>query len=87
MRWVKAALIGLVSGVLLTAAVLAVQVIDAHRVTAAQIEDCEAALNGGGGVCFGSAQVGGKGLAAASVVGFAFAFGWFLLRAPRRPAQ
>ena len=58
MRYLKPALVGLVGGLLLAGAVLTVESIRAQRVVASQIANC-VAMTAGGGVCSGSAQVGG----------------------------
>ena len=83
---VRATLLGLFGAVLLSAAVLAVEMVYANRVIAQQMADCEAraAAGGGGGMCFGSAQFGGYILPVAFVLGFAVAFIWFMRR-QRRP--
>ena len=84
MRYLKTALAALVGGVLLTAAVLAVEMIHAKRVTASQMADCEStAAAGAGGICFGYAQFGGNELPAAFVIGFAATFIWFRRRQRR----
>jgi hypothetical protein len=80
MGWLKAVLVGLVAGVLLTIAVFAVEAVRAERSMSAQMADCEAALNGGGGVCSGYAQMGGNALPVAFVLGFVAGCAWFLRR-------
>lgn len=70
MRHGKAALVGLVAAVVLTAAVLGAEMASAKRAVAAQIAACENVLNGGGGICSGSAPFGGRELAAVFVLGF-----------------
>jgi len=88
MRYLKAALVGLVGGVLIMTAVFAVEAVRAKRSISLQMANCEAdALrNGGGGVCSGYAQLGGNELAVAFVLGFVAAFTWSL-RESRRPIQ
>ena len=82
MRHVRAALVGLAVAVVLTAAVVGVEMVFANRAVAAQIADCENALNDGGGICSGSAQVGAMELPIVFALGFVAGYGWRL----RRPA-
>jgi hypothetical protein len=88
MRYAKAALIGLLSGVLLTAAVLAVGLAYAERVTAKQMARCEAAEAAsnpaGGGMCDAAVQFGHvRYLGLTFIVGFAGSFAWYLRRQRR----
>ena len=85
MRYLKPALVGLVGGLLLAAAVITVEFIHAQRVVASQITNC---FDGtaGGGVCSGSAQVGGVEVPIAFALGFAATIIWFRRRQQRRLA-
>jgi hypothetical protein len=85
MRYLKPALVGLVGGLLLAGAVLTVEFIHAERVVASQIANC-VDMTAGGGVCSGSAQVGGLEAPIAFALGFAAATIWFRRRPQRRVA-
>jgi hypothetical protein len=85
MRYLKPVLVGLVGGLLLAGAVLTVESIRAQRVVASQIANC-VAMTAGGGVCSGSAQVGGVEAPIAFALGFAAAIRWFRRRQQRRVA-
>lgn len=74
MRYLKAALVGLVGGFLLAAAVIAVEIVHAERTVSSQMASCV------DNVCDGYAQVGGVELPVAFTIGFAAAFAWFLRR-------
>jgi hypothetical protein len=76
MRHVRAALVGLAVAVLLTTAVFGVEMVSANRRVAAQMAGCESALNGGGGICSGSAPFGGKELPAVFALGFVAGYAW-----------
>jgi hypothetical protein len=76
-RYLKAALIGLLGGVLVATAVLAVEVVHAQTSVAIQMANC---LDN---VCDGWAQVGGVEVPVAFALGFAAAFAWFLRRRRR----
>ena len=87
MRHVKAALVGLCAAILLTAIVLGAEMISAKRSVAAQMADCETALNGGGGICSGYTPFGGKELPAVFAVAFVAGYAWiFRPRRASRPA-
>jgi hypothetical protein len=74
-HYLKAALVGLVGGFLLAAAVLTVEIIHAHIVVASQTANCADY------VCGGSARVGGVvELSVAFALGFAAVFAWHLRR-------
>ena len=75
MRYLKPALVGLVGGSLLAAAVLTVEVIHAHRDVASQRANC-VDRTAGASICSGSSQVGGVELPAAFALGFAAATVW-----------
>ena len=83
MRSLKPALVGLVGGLLLAGLVLTVEFIHAERVVASQTANC-ADMTAGGGVCSGSAQVGGVEVPMAFALGFAAAIIWFRRRQQRR---
>jgi hypothetical protein len=83
MRYLKAVFVGLVGGVLVTTAVLSVEVVHAQRSMSAQMANCEAALNGGGGICSGYAQTGAYELPIAFAIGFIGPFVWFRRRQQR----
>jgi hypothetical protein len=83
MPYLKSALVALAGGVLLTVLVLAVDFVRAQRSMSAQMANCEAALNGGGGICSGYAQMGGNELPIAFAIGFTVTFVWFLGRSRR----
>jgi hypothetical protein len=85
MRYLKPALVGLVGGVLLAAAVLTVEFIHAQRVVASQIANCFD-VNAGGGVCSGAAQAGGVEVPIAFALGFAATITWFRRRQQRHVA-
>jgi hypothetical protein len=85
MRYLKPALVGLVGGLLLAAAVLTVEFIHARRVVASQLANC-VDVTAGGGVCSGSAQIGGVEVPTAFALGFAAAIIWFRRRQQRRVA-
>lgn len=86
MRRLKAALVGLVGGLLLAAAVLTVEFIHAQRVAASQIANC-LDVTVGGGVCSSAVQVGGVvEVLIAFALGFAAAIIWFRRRQQRRVA-
>ena len=75
MRYLKAALAGLLGGLLLAFAAMSVEMIHAQRTVAAQMASCADY------VCDGYAQVGGVWeLLIAFALGFAAAFVWFLRR-------
>lgn len=77
-HYLKAALLGLVGGFLLAAAVLTVEIIYSLRVVASQMANCG---NDGGYVCGGAAQVGGVvELSIAFAIGFGAVFAWHLRR-------
>jgi hypothetical protein len=89
MRYLKAALVGLVGGVLIMTAVFAVDAAWAKRSISVQMAACEAEAvrnGGGGGVCTGAAQFGGNKMPVAFVLGFVAAFTWSM-RARRRSIQ
>ena len=81
----KLALIGLVGGVLLAAAVLAVEFIRSASVVASQIANC-VDPTAGGFVCDGVAQFGGVEVPIAFALGFAAAIIWVRRRQQRRVA-
>jgi hypothetical protein len=54
----------------MTAAVFTVEMLSANRAVAAQMADCQNALNAGGGICSGSAQFGGMELPIVFALGF-----------------
>lgn len=85
MRYLKPALVGLVGGLLLAAAVLTVEFIHAGRVVASQMTNCFD-VNAGAGVCGGAEQFGGVEVPIAFALGFAATFIWFRRRQPRRVA-
>ena len=85
MRFLKPALVGLVGGLLLAAAVLAVEFIHAQSVVASQIANCFD-VNAGGGVCSAGVQVGGVEVPIAFGLGFAATIIWFRRRRQRRVA-
>jgi hypothetical protein len=85
MRYLKPVLVGLVGGLLLAGAVLIVESIHAQRAVASQIANC-VDMTAGGGVCSGSAQVGGVEVPVAFALGFAAAIIWFRRRQQRRVA-
>ena len=85
MRYLKPALVGLVGGMLLAAAVLTVELIHAQRVVASQMANC-VDMTAGGGICSGYSQVGGVELPVAFALGFAAAIVWFRRRQQRRVA-
>jgi hypothetical protein len=76
--YLKGALIGLVGGVLLTVAVLAIEVAHAGRSVSAQMPECHtnALSDRTDFVCDSAMQVGGLELPVAFVVGFAAAIVW-----------
>ena len=76
MRHVRAALVGLAVAVLMTAAVFTVEMLSANRAVAAQMADCQNALNAGGGICSGSAQFGGMELPIVFALGFVAGYAW-----------
>jgi hypothetical protein len=81
-HYLKAALVGLVGGVLLTAAILSVEVVYGDSVMAALMANCADV------VCDGYAQVGDlKPLAVPFGIGFAAAFIWFRRRQRRLVAK
>jgi hypothetical protein len=87
MRHLKLALVGLVGGLLLAAAVLTVEFIHAERVAASQIANCVNVTAGGGFVCSSAVQVGGViEVLIAFALGFAAAIMWFRRRQERRVA-
>jgi hypothetical protein len=74
-RYLKAALVGLVGGFLFAAAVVTVEIIHAQRVVASQMANCADY------VCSGYAQLGGvTELSVAFALGFAAVFAWHLRR-------
>jgi len=81
-RYLKAALVGLVGGLLLAASVLTVEIIHAQRVVASQMANC--ADDGSrqiAYVCGGAVQLGGVvELSVAFALGFAAVFAWYLRR-------
>ena len=81
----KLALIGPVGGVLLAAAVLAVESIRSASVVASQIANCVDAT-ADGFVCDGVAQFGGVEVPIAFALGFAAAIIWVRRRQQRRVA-
>lgn len=83
MRYLKPALVGLVGGLLVVAAVLTVEFIHAERLAASQIADClDVTL--GGSVCSSAVQVGGVvEVLIAFALGFAAAIIWFRQRQQR----
>ena len=83
MSYLKAALVGLLGGVLMTAAVVAVEVFYVEGVIAAQMADCESHAAAGGGICFGYLQFREWMVPVAFVIGFTGAFLWFLRRQDR----
>ena len=85
MRYLKPALVGLVGGLLLAGPLLTLEFIHAQRAVASQIANC-ADMTEGGGVCSGSAQVGGVEVPVAFALGFAVAIIWFRRRQQRRVA-
>jgi hypothetical protein len=85
MRYLKPALVGVLGGLLLAAAVLTVEFTHAQRVVASQIANC-VDMTAGGDVCSGSAQVGGVEVPIAFALGFAAAIIWFRRRQQRRVA-
>lgn len=78
MRHGRAALAGLAVAAALTVAVLGVELARARRIATAQMEECERALNGGGGVCSGYAQAGGAELPVTFALGFVAGYAWAL---------
>jgi hypothetical protein len=82
MRYLKPALVGLVGGLLLGAAVLTVEIVHAQRVVATQIANC-VDMTPGAGACSGSAQVGGAEVPIAFALGFSAAIIWFRRRQRR----
>src|SRR5579871_940561 len=73
-RFVKAAVVGLLAGVLSAAVVLGAEMIVAQRTVTAQMENCA------DNVCFGDAKMGGVELLFAFVVGSSAAFAWSVRR-------
>jgi hypothetical protein len=81
MRYLKLALVGLVGGLLLAAAVLTVEFIRAEGVAASQIANCVDVTEGRGFVCSSAVQVGGViELLTAFTLGFVAAIIWFRRR-------
>ena len=83
MHYLKPALVGVVGGLLLAAAVSTVEFIHAQRVVATQMTNC-VDVTAGAGVCSGSAQVGGVEVPIAFALGFAATAIWFRRRQQRR---
>jgi hypothetical protein len=84
----KAVLAGLLGGVLLTAAVLAVEVAHAERSVSAQMADCYTTVFSDRtvSVCDSAMQVGGLELPVTFAVGFTAEFVWSVRRRlPIRP--
>jgi hypothetical protein len=80
-RYLKPALVGLVGGLLLAAAVLTVEFIHAQGVVTSQIRNCfDMTMAAGAGVCSGAVQVGGVEVAIAFALGFAATIIWFRRR-------
>ena len=79
MRDLKPALVGLVVGLLLAAAISTVELIHAQRVVASQMTNCFD-VSAGGSVCSSSAQVGGVEVPIAFALGFAATIIWFRRR-------
>jgi hypothetical protein len=82
MGYLKPALVGLVGGLLLAAAVSTVEFIHAQRVVASQTANCFD-VTAGGGVCSGAAQFGGVEVPIAFALGFAATIIWFRRRQKR----
>jgi len=76
------AVLGLAGGVILMAAVLAVEVVHAQRSVPSQLADCQtsALSDRTDYVCDTAVQVGGVEVAVAIAIGFSGAFAWFLRR-------
>ena len=84
MHYLKAVLVGLVGGVLLTAAILVIEVVYVEQVMAARLADCGYESNASaGGVCFGYLQFREWMVPVAFVVGFTAVFFWALRRQPQ----
>jgi hypothetical protein len=81
-RYLKAALVGLVVAILLTASVLAVEMVYAEKSVSAQMADCLTSVlsDRTETVCHSTMEFGGVELALAFVVGFAAVFAWRLRR-------
>lgn len=79
MRYLQAALVGLFGGFLLTAGVIAVEVLLAAQKVSSEVANCTG--DGGSGGCASYAAVGGGiETLAAFVIGFIAASAWFLRR-------
>jgi hypothetical protein len=83
--YLKAALVGLFGGVLLTAAALAVQVVYVEKAMAAQMASCEAESTATtrSGICFGYVRFREWMVPVAFGIGFTGAFFWLLRRQQR----
>jgi hypothetical protein len=81
-RSLKAALVGLLGGVLLTTAVLTVEVVHAQRSVSSQMANCYTSVGSDRSttVCDAATEVGGLEVPVVFVLGFAAAFMWFLRR-------
>lgn len=82
MRYLKAALVGLLGGVLVTTAMLTVEVVRAQRSVSLQVANCytSVASDRATTVCDAATEVGGLEVPVAFVLGFAAAFTWSLRR-------
>jgi uncharacterized protein (TIGR03382 family) len=87
MRFLKGVLVGLLAGVVLTAAVLTLEMVHADRSVSAKMPDCKTHVfrEGIDTVCDTTYELGAAEVPVTFVVGFAAAFAWSLRR--RRLAQ